>query len=485
MTLVGAMYAAPPNAKPADLDARLPPSFAHWHEHVDFCGPYARFRARRRAKSRRARAPRVGSQINTRKDCTAAGGRFVPRIFGWMAHVYLFAGDDLKVIWGEEHTSMDVHMHHPPDMMTARPPRFPRLAFVFTLEASVPNRIHPGERYEHIRRRIVACRRSLIGASAVAAQLADRTAAAVGVWIRRAASFHSGRDARPTGHAAVAAARHPTRRRAPFRAARRRSRSRRFATASDPPTGFPATIRRCRDRRAWPPRRDDHRLFALPLSERQRPRRRTPALSGLPSQYFVQTMMDFKNGARKSADRERRTPSHDHVRQGDDRRRDQSRGGVLRVDEVDAVGPGRREPTPCRRRASPAECSSSSKARTPARSRSASASSKCRRTPRKPRRCAIRVRDSSRMCPRQHQEGRSAGDTRAVRALSRSESRGTRPGARASPGARRATSCASSTTCSTARATGMWSELMKPVVAPMTPDDMLNSRRTPRRARLD
>jgi hypothetical protein len=52
--------------------------------------------------------------INTRQACTAAGGRFVPRIFGWMAHVYLFAGDDPKVIWGEEHTSMDVHMHHPP-----------------------------------------------------------------------------------------------------------------------------------------------------------------------------------------------------------------------------------------------------------------------------------------------------------------------------------------------------------------------------------
>jgi hypothetical protein len=115
MTLVGAMYAAAPNATPADLDARLPTSFAHWHEHVDFCGPYA---DSVRAGVQKVDGPSTARwlAINTRKDCTAAGGRFVPRIFGWMAHVYLFAGDDSKVIWGEEHTSMDVHMHHPPDM---------------------------------------------------------------------------------------------------------------------------------------------------------------------------------------------------------------------------------------------------------------------------------------------------------------------------------------------------------------------------------
>jgi hypothetical protein len=115
MTLVGAMYAAVPNATPADLDARLPTSIAHWHEHVDFCGPYA---DSVRAGVQKVDGPSTARwlAINTRQECTAAGGRFVPRIFGWMAHVYLFAGDDPKVIWGEEHTSMDVHMHHPPYM---------------------------------------------------------------------------------------------------------------------------------------------------------------------------------------------------------------------------------------------------------------------------------------------------------------------------------------------------------------------------------
>ena len=113
MKLVGAMYSAVPSATAEDLDARLPTSIAHWHEHVDFCGP--------RPDSVRAGTQKVDGpstakwlRITTREQCTAAGGLFVPRIFGWMAHVYLFGGDDPKVIWGEEHGSMDMHSHHPP-----------------------------------------------------------------------------------------------------------------------------------------------------------------------------------------------------------------------------------------------------------------------------------------------------------------------------------------------------------------------------------
>jgi len=36
------------------------------------------------------------------------GGRFVPRLFGWMMHVMAFESDDPKVIWGEgaEHDHM-------------------------------------------------------------------------------------------------------------------------------------------------------------------------------------------------------------------------------------------------------------------------------------------------------------------------------------------------------------------------------------------
>ncbi len=114
MKLVGVMYNALPSATPADLDARLPTSVAHWHEHVDFCAA--------NIDSIRAGTLKVDAaytakmlRITTRDECAKAGGRFVPRLFGWMVHVYLFAGDDPATIWGgDDHGSMNVHVHHPP-----------------------------------------------------------------------------------------------------------------------------------------------------------------------------------------------------------------------------------------------------------------------------------------------------------------------------------------------------------------------------------
>ena len=39
-------------------------------------------------------------KIADRDSCVAAGGHFLPQAFGWMVHVYPFAGDDLKVAYG-------------------------------------------------------------------------------------------------------------------------------------------------------------------------------------------------------------------------------------------------------------------------------------------------------------------------------------------------------------------------------------------------
>lgn len=84
--LIGAMYTAPRAATLADLDARVPLSVAHWHEHVNFCkgppgstrddylGPHARFG--------------LEGSIATADACSAAGGTFIPVIFNWMVHVY-------------------------------------------------------------------------------------------------------------------------------------------------------------------------------------------------------------------------------------------------------------------------------------------------------------------------------------------------------------------------------------------------------------
>jgi len=102
-TLVGAMYTAPASASDSELDARVPLSVARWHEHVNWCIPP--LGARERWYEQRDGHPVFGpkSPIATREACDAVGGRFLPRIFGWMVHVNAFAGDDPKVIWSTGH----------------------------------------------------------------------------------------------------------------------------------------------------------------------------------------------------------------------------------------------------------------------------------------------------------------------------------------------------------------------------------------------
>jgi hypothetical protein len=101
--LVGAMYAAPGRESLDQLDARVPLSVARWHEHVNWCVPPLgrRDRWRETRDGRPVFGPR--STIATGAACTAVGGRFLPRIFGWMVHVMAFAGDDPHVIWGAGH----------------------------------------------------------------------------------------------------------------------------------------------------------------------------------------------------------------------------------------------------------------------------------------------------------------------------------------------------------------------------------------------
>lgn len=86
--LIGAMFTAPRAATLADLDARVPLSIAHWHQHVNFCkGPPGSTRADYLGPS--AKFGLEGS-IATENACDAAGGTFVPVVFGWMVHVYPF-----------------------------------------------------------------------------------------------------------------------------------------------------------------------------------------------------------------------------------------------------------------------------------------------------------------------------------------------------------------------------------------------------------
>lgn len=103
LVLIGAMYTAPKRATEAQLDARVPLGIARWHRHVNICVPP--MRERQRWREVHDGAPVFGplSPIATKPACDAVGGRFLPQIFGWMVHANVYAGDDPKQIWGDEH----------------------------------------------------------------------------------------------------------------------------------------------------------------------------------------------------------------------------------------------------------------------------------------------------------------------------------------------------------------------------------------------
>ncbi len=127
--LVGAMYSAPPEETPDDLDALVPLSVARWHTHINICLPWGitlddmlgdqlgtdrsdvpgmlSVAANPHAMELNHRLGfladgRFGfeGKIADRAQCEAAGGHLIPQAFGWMVHVYPFAGDDLKVAFG-------------------------------------------------------------------------------------------------------------------------------------------------------------------------------------------------------------------------------------------------------------------------------------------------------------------------------------------------------------------------------------------------
>jgi len=104
--LLGVMYTAPKFMSEDELDARIPLSIAQWHAHVNLCrppddkksdvlGPHPQFGLR--------------GSIATEADCAAAGGKFMPQIFGWMVHVYPFEQkqEDIWSVERQAHNHMD------------------------------------------------------------------------------------------------------------------------------------------------------------------------------------------------------------------------------------------------------------------------------------------------------------------------------------------------------------------------------------------
>ena len=114
LVLVGAMYTASKRTSEEELDKRVPLSVARWHRHVNWCIP------RRSQKDRwyelKDGRPVFGPLgVSTEEECKAAEGRFIPQAFGWMVHANVFAGNDLRSIWHDD------HMEHDHDAMLGTP----------------------------------------------------------------------------------------------------------------------------------------------------------------------------------------------------------------------------------------------------------------------------------------------------------------------------------------------------------------------------
>ena len=83
--LIGVMYTAAAGLTEDELDERIPLSVAAWHQHVNVCLPQGD-----PLQNLFGGGPRFGldGSISTEAECREAGGRFYPRLFGWMVHLY-------------------------------------------------------------------------------------------------------------------------------------------------------------------------------------------------------------------------------------------------------------------------------------------------------------------------------------------------------------------------------------------------------------
>lgn len=96
--LIGVMYTAPASLTEDELDSRIPLSVAAWHQHVNVCLPEGD-----PLRNLLGVGPRFGldGSISTEGECREAGGRFYPRLFGWMVHLYPYE-QTAREMWSVE-----------------------------------------------------------------------------------------------------------------------------------------------------------------------------------------------------------------------------------------------------------------------------------------------------------------------------------------------------------------------------------------------
>ena len=96
LRLIGAMYTAPKDATPEQLNERVPLGIAPWHLHTNMCVPP--MTALERWSEWDNGRPVFGplSPIATREACDAVDGRFLPIVFNWMVHVNVYEDNPWK-----------------------------------------------------------------------------------------------------------------------------------------------------------------------------------------------------------------------------------------------------------------------------------------------------------------------------------------------------------------------------------------------------
>ena len=104
--LTGAMYTASKRTSEEELNQRVPLSVARWHRHINWCVP-KRSEKERWYETKNGRPVFGPLGVSTEGECKDAGGRFIPQAFGWMVHANVFAGNDLRSVWHDDHMEHD------------------------------------------------------------------------------------------------------------------------------------------------------------------------------------------------------------------------------------------------------------------------------------------------------------------------------------------------------------------------------------------
>ncbi|HYP50353.1 MAG TPA: hypothetical protein VEQ34_05370, partial [Pyrinomonadaceae bacterium] len=107
---IGVMYTAPANYTEAELDERVPLSVTQWHQHINICLP----KGANLLNGLIGQGDKFGLEgsIATKEQCEKEGGQFLPRLLGWMVHLYPYE-QTTEAMWSvERQMSVSADSHH-------------------------------------------------------------------------------------------------------------------------------------------------------------------------------------------------------------------------------------------------------------------------------------------------------------------------------------------------------------------------------------